>query len=276
MNRVTRQLLVMVCLLVLLVLGCGGVLFAGVYDPQWRGDPYSTVQEWNFASGNVELQLDPGLGSVFYRAVPDGLLAVPGNGYIGGPYLPGENPGPYANVIGLLYDESNGTFHVGEDGGHIDFFVPNWIDNHPRKDLRIQITYHSSLVGTSGFYHTQIMSAYAEAYKDYNGSAQDGDRADDTIITSNPGTPYPTSGTGWDDTGLCRYDWWFEPNPDYEWITLELLPIPEDATGNPTYTLEIDSIVIDTISSPVPLPPSLWLLGAGLLGLVGIRRKDRS
>jgi hypothetical protein len=29
----------------------------------------------------------------------------------------------------------------------------------------------------------------------------------------------------------------------------------------------------DVFNTPVPLPAAIWLLGAGLIGLVGVRRK---
>ncbi|MBW1646094.1 MAG: hypothetical protein JRJ56_07195, partial [Deltaproteobacteria bacterium] len=36
-------------LLVLLLVGWGSLAAAATYfDPDWRGQPYSTVQEWNF------------------------------------------------------------------------------------------------------------------------------------------------------------------------------------------------------------------------------------
>lgn len=34
-----------------------------------------------------------------------------------------------------------------------------------------------------------------------------------------------------------------------------------------------DRLVFDVGASPVPLPPAAWLLGSGLLGLVGVRRR---
>jgi hypothetical protein len=48
-------------------------------------------------------------------------------------------------------------------------------------------------------------------------------------------------------------------NPDVEYMATITL----DSAGNLTIT-----------NSPVPVPGALWLLGSGLLGLVGLRRKN--
>jgi hypothetical protein len=36
-----------------------------------------------------------------------------------------------------------------------------------------------------------------------------------------------------------------------------------------------DNFILATRSAPVPLPPAIWLMGSGLLGLIGIRRRFR-
>lgn len=42
------------------------------------------------------------------------------------------------------------------------------------------------------------------------------------------------------------------------------------------FRLAFETPSLDDHASPVPLPGAVWLLGAGLIGLVGVRRKFRS
>jgi hypothetical protein len=42
-----------------------------------------------------------------------------------------------------------------------------------------------------------------------------------------------------------------------------------------SWNIGIDNINFDESAAPVPVPPSIWLLGSSLFGLIGIRRKFR-
>jgi hypothetical protein len=55
-------------------------------------------------------------------------------------------------------------------------------------------------------------------------------------------------------------------------IDWEKYPITGVDPNGPTFTASIDNLVINE-SAVVPIPASLWLLGSGLLGLLGLRRK---
>jgi len=45
--------------------------------------------------------------------------------------------------------------------------------------------------------------------------------------------------------------------------------------GGEADQLFADNVLVSGTASAVPLPPSVWLLGAGLVGLIGLRRKFR-
>ncbi len=69
-------------------------------------------------------------------------------------------------------------------------------------------------------------------------------------------------------TNLWLVNMWAEitPNPEWEALTFNL-SVPGGAY------LWLDDLHIATESIAVPIPSAVWLLGSGLIGLVGIRRK---
>ena len=79
------------------------------------------------------------------------------------------------------------------------------------------------------------------------------------------------TGTNWQiiNNTFCNnivdvYDFQMPFNPDEEWIGLKF-----DWYGE--YDAAVSQVVIDT--KCVPIPAAVWLLGSGLLGLIGIRRR---
>jgi hypothetical protein len=48
-------------------------------------------------------------------------------------------------------------------------------------------------------------------------------------------------------------------------------------SGNESSTVGLTPVLLNVLGTvaPVPIPPTVWLLGAGLLSLVGIRRFKR-
>jgi len=78
---------------------------------------------------------------------------------------------------------------------------------------------------------------------------------------------------------------------DIVWQSNYLLPpdpfldiiLPGNITGefvkvrlNGTNYLSLAEVQVYGNTSPVPLPPSVWLFGSGLVGLIGLRRFRRS
>ena len=71
------------------------------------------------------------------------------------------------------------------------------------------------------------------------------------------------------DFSLYALDFYFYDDPvtTGESLTFELY------TDNTTGKLSLFGISME--ASPVPVPSAVWLLGAGLIGLIGIRRRQR-
>ena len=81
------------------------------------------------------------------------------------------------------------------------------------------------------------------------------------------------SGEGWD---LASWSWIFDSDSG----SRNGLVIEVRTYSSPGDTVWIDDLTVTapdmaTITTPVPLPAVLWLLGSGLIGLVGIRRNVR-
>ncbi len=64
----------------------------------------------------------------------------------------------------------------------------------------------------------------------------------------------------------------------YGWMLLEVDSADDSAITLHSYAWEMDAntaIIAGNTGSPVPVPGAVWLMGSGLLGLVGIQRKKK-
>jgi hypothetical protein len=87
--------------------------------PAWRGQPLTTVQEWEF---NTNPPVAIGPDGDIPTVNPGGPTATPGPGIIGG---------------AMGDDKSWGTSLAG---AKITFDIPNFIDTERRKDMWVQVT----------------------------------------------------------------------------------------------------------------------------------------
>ena len=144
----------------------------------------------------------------------------------------------------LHQDIADGPFlEIIEDGDDFNtyrFFMPNFIDPLPVKKMRVQVTYFGDTVSIAGI----------EAFDpDGMQEIRKLDHVEDTAYTV--------------DASYFYEDWELYPNPDYEFV---LIDVPYDST--------LHQVVIDTVST-VPVPGAVWLLGSGLVGFIGLKRKPR-
>ena len=196
------------------------VLRDDIIGPPWqRFQPFTTFQEWEFLDpGDIgpDGQLDPFNPNTHFP-----LLAKPGPDVIWSASLPGTN-------LSGIY---TGT---GDDGSHIDFCIPNWIDMEPLKLMWIQI---------NGIWDPSAAPFVTGIVGVKNGDDVFGEPIGGEAV-------FP----GFHNTEL----WDIRPNPDWETIRIFL---PEGAIVN--------QVVIDTISFPTPGAVSAF----GLAGVALARRR---
>lgn len=137
------------------------------------------------------------------------------------------------------------VWQVNADDGLV-FYLDNYDDPKLYKFVRIQITYYDPVGAIN---------------------------PDEFKVTTDIHEFFPAELVGsenWGDGWFTEaFDFVLSPNPVQEWIGLRF----NDYTDG----VYIDQVVIDTWCtddpSPVPIPGAVWLLGSGLIGLVGLRRK---
>lgn len=176
--------------------------------PPYRGNPLSVNAQWNLVPGSTILNLTN------WSSVDD------------------TDPSTY------LYPNFTPTAQIQPNGGIYQLQLPNWVDNMPLKDMRLQLAW----AGTN-----QVpINLFSEGLDGVN-------LIQATITGISP--VIPTS------AGFYQYiDFQFLPNPDFERIHVEL-----------PATNYLTQAVVDTVST-VPEPATIGLLGLGVLGLLKRRR----
>ncbi len=175
--------------------------------PSYRGNPLSVYAQWNLVLGSTDLSLTS------WSSQDD------------------TDPSTY------LYPNFTPTAQIQPNGGIYQLQLPNWVDNMPLKDMRLQLTW----AGTN-----QVpVNLFSEGLDGVN-------LIQATITGTSSVIPTPT--------GFYQYiDFQFHPNLDFERIHVEL-----------PSTNYMTQIVVDTVST-IPEPATIGLLGLGSLGL--LRRK---
>jgi len=217
--------LITICLVLVCVLSTVSTVLADdLYPPTWRGLPGTVTAEWDSWTG---------FGYMMY---PDSWNSNPGLPY---------PPDSYAYNGTTLLPEYNGRTNVIELTGdrQIDFWLPNFDNENPYKDVWIQVTYYA----VSG---DQYSSVDAYAYM--------AEVTEPVLITE-----YSYEGGWYTDVWNLQ----IRPNPEWELIYVNFTA----GVGGtePLYPAYLDQVVIDTIC--VPEPATICLLGLGAVSL--IRRK---
>ena len=175
--------------------------------PSYRGNPLSVNAQWNFVPGSTILNMTN------WSSEDD------------------TDPTTY------LYPNFTPTSQIQPTGGIYQLQLPNWVDNMPIKDMRLQLAW-----GGTNQLPFNIFS-----------QGLDGTNLINATITSV--SPLITTSAGYYE----YVDFKFIPNPDFERIGLQL-----------PATNYLTQIVVDTVST-IPEPATMSLFGLGALTL--IRRK---
>ena len=155
--------------------------------------------------------------------------------------IPGGLDTPYLVTNGTI---SEGTV-ILDDQESISLDLDNFDDLNPLKEGRLQITFLDDPAQAS--------------VNPWDRLAVDIFPDPDTASASISQFDYSED----DDWITLAWDFAIVPNPLSEVILIQ----------SQVDNLVIDQIVVDTICSAIPVPTGAWLLGSGIIGLVGLRRR---
>ena len=229
-----RMFLSMFCVLAL----CASVATAdNLAPPEWYddGNPTNTFQAWEFC--DEATWQDPTL--------VDNPFGEPcASATQGGTWLD-QWSYPQAG-----YDLRQGVLVADSPGDMLQVFIPNDEDLTQYKEIQIQLT----LATLNQEFISNVTGGFDVEYCTL-GITPDIQQTGEPQVT--------VLGDGW----LHVVDnWRIEPQPDCEWYWVEL-----GDTWPEGVPLVVDEVVVHTRC--VPEPSTLWLLGAGALGLLVWRRK---
>jgi hypothetical protein len=214
----------------------GAVVADDLFPAPWRGQPRTTLAEWDFVTA-----ANP--------TPPDGTLTT----------VVGDSGGvPMAEMESdLVWDPVfNGSWHTRpEPPPLINTFVyleiPNWIDQEPLKLIQIQITAQPRFTGPGIIEMPFVVDV--GGISGGTGAGHTSQRINFSELEIDP-----VDGI-WHRTET----WQIRPNPDQEVITLD---IPQDSL--------LTQIVVDTISF-VPEPGTMILVGVAMASLGTVRGRAR-
>jgi hypothetical protein len=241
-----------------------------INPPDWTGYADYTRQAWDF------VPVADGAGGHTYFNIP---LAPDSDAY-GGPgdqnpfgiptmYETGQTdgfawtPSTDYGMGGMAGFDFYG--HVGGMGsGYLAFYLPNRADPERVKHAWVEYIVYLNTANTPADMTTEFASNGAI---DYDGQGMGHGFLDENLIGQMLGREWEQL----EGPGGTGYWWrvseeWIMPQLDQEYFYLE--------TAYGTATL-IDAVDIQTYCAPVPIPGAVWLLGSGLLGLLGLRSRKK-
>lgn len=141
------------------------------------------------------------------------------------------------------------------------FEMPNYDNENPVKRIRVQVTYYDLFGDPFIPFGFNVWTDIHQGALFYP--------ADETTLVG--------SYAHEDDWTTAAYEFEILPNPEWESIGLKFWHYDGgfDSFGSPDEPVPgvfIDQVVIDTQCAAVPVPAAVWLLGTGLLCLIGARR----
>jgi len=197
--------------------------------------------KWDF--GDYEASVNFGSWASAYASVPDGLisLSVIGTGW----------------GLGKLFDWSAGAIY---DTYHFDTSVP-------LEDINVTIEYDGEIEGFAGFAAGLLGSGGFEFFGKVSPGTYDHEEWSISLLDI---VDYDdaTDGTFMMGFGALVFARGSDSFADFSDTARILF---EDSEGNLVYTVESEGGF-----SQVPVPSSILLLGGGLIGLLGIRRRRKN
>lgn len=227
-----------------------------VDPPDWSSNAYYTHQSWDFIQPAGEFNAVTGELATPY-APDEGAWVNP----YGTPYFTHTNSDPPEGTWGWtdygmgMYNPNTYGSYGGMAPGYVQFEIPNAAVVDLKKELWIQYVLYLPRDGLG-----PDSAANASVWTD-GGEGTRIDKYWEQVYEGEPGSG--SSGLWWMVTEL----WEIDPQPGKEYVK-----IFADNAGGPAVL--IDEIDIDTRC--VPIPGAVYLLGSGLIGLIGIRRRKKS
>jgi hypothetical protein len=225
-EKIMKKLMT-ICLVFVCVLSTVNTVLADdIYPPTWRGQPDTVTARWDSWTGYS------------YMMYPDAWNSNPGLSYL---------PSAYAYEGASFLPEFEGRTDVIKLTGNsqIDFWLPNFDQENPYKEVQIQVTYFATSTAQWSGVDASTFPYSAEV-------------SEPVLITDY------NHGDGW---YTDVWDLQIRPNPPSEFIYVNFTD--GFLGGQPLYPAYLDQVVIDTIC--VPEPATICLFGLGALSL--IRRK---